>query len=62
MTSSAEELLRGVLPPNLHPAAVELAPYLVDSFGNATRIDYGMDIKAGMASSCAVMAFCFCPG
>ena len=31
----------GVLPPDLAPAAVELVPYFTDSFGNATRIDYG---------------------
>ena len=31
----------GVLPPDLAPAVIELAPYLADSFGNATRIDYG---------------------
>ena len=30
-----------MLPPKLHPSAVELTPYLVDSFGNSTRIDYG---------------------
>ena len=41
MSSSAAELLAGVVPPDLAPALVELAPYFVDSFGNATRIDYG---------------------
>ncbi len=30
-----------VLPENLQGAVSELAPYFVDSFGNATRIDYG---------------------
>ncbi len=30
-----------MLPPALHGAAVELAPYFCDAFGNATRIDYG---------------------
>jgi hypothetical protein len=30
-----------LLPPELQGAAVELLPYLLDSFGNATRIDYG---------------------
>ena len=41
MSSSAAELLAGVVPPDLAPALVELAPYFADSFGNATRIDYG---------------------
>ena len=41
MSSSAAELLAGVVPPDLVPSIVELAPYFVDSFGNATRIDYG---------------------
>ena len=41
MSGSAAELLTGVLPPDLAPAIVELAPYFADSFGNATRIDYG---------------------
>ena len=30
-----------ILPPELAGAAVELAPYFCDSWGNATRIDYG---------------------
>jgi hypothetical protein len=30
-----------LLPPELQGAAIELLPYLLDSFGNATRIDYG---------------------
>ena len=30
-----------MLPSDLHTAAVELAPYLIDSIGNSTRIDYG---------------------
>lgn len=30
-----------LLPSNLTSAAVELLPYILDSFGNATRIDYG---------------------
>lgn len=30
-----------MLPPELAPAAGELNPYLLDSFGNAWRIDYG---------------------
>ena len=41
VAESAEELVRSMLPPNLESAAVELGPYLVDSVGNSTRIDYG---------------------
>ena len=41
MAESAEGLIRSVLPSDLHTAAVELAPYLIDSIGNSTRIDYG---------------------
>lgn len=37
----AESLLKLVLPEELHPAIVEVAVYLIESFGNSTRIDYG---------------------
>ncbi|XP_042148562.1 serine/threonine-protein phosphatase 2A activator isoform X2 [Ixodes scapularis] len=37
----AEELLREALPEDCRPAVVELFPYLQESFGNMTRIDYG---------------------
>jgi hypothetical protein len=33
--------MESVLPPHLLRAALELSRYFVDSFGNATRIDYG---------------------
>ena len=41
MAESADELISSVLPQRLQAASVELAPYLVDSIGNSTRIDYG---------------------
>ena len=41
MAESADELISSVLPRHLQAASVELAPYLVDSIGNSTRIDYG---------------------
>ena len=41
MACAAPDLLRPVLPPSLQPAVAELSPYLVHSFGNRTRIDYG---------------------
>ncbi|XP_037082099.1 serine/threonine-protein phosphatase 2A activator-like [Pollicipes pollicipes] len=37
----AESLLREALPDRLHRAVPELAVYLTESVGNATRIDYG---------------------
>lgn len=37
----AESLCQALLPEDLRGASIELAEYLKDSFGNATRIDYG---------------------
>jgi serine/threonine-protein phosphatase 2A activator len=54
LVQRAEELLRGVLPEELHGAAAELAPYLTDSFGNATRIDYG----TGHETTFVALLFC----
>ena len=34
-------MLISVLSESTKGAAVELAPYFIDSFGNSTRIDYG---------------------
>lgn len=39
-------MLGNLLDENTQSAAVELRPYLVDSFGNATRIDYGSGHEA----------------
>ncbi|EEC07285.1 hypothetical protein IscW_ISCW006713, partial [Ixodes scapularis] len=41
VTQEAEEPLREALPEDCRPAVVELFPYLQESFGNMTRIDYG---------------------
>ncbi|EFN59472.1 hypothetical protein CHLNCDRAFT_18967 [Chlorella variabilis] len=41
MTQQAPQLVASVLPAGLQAAAGELAGYFADSFGNATRIDYG---------------------
>lgn len=38
-----------MLPPELQAAGVELAPYLCDAFGNATRIDYGTGHETAFA-------------
>lgn len=54
MAAAAPALLARVLPPALAPAIVELSPYFVDSFGNATRIDYG----TGHETTFAALLFC----
>jgi len=41
LSEQAEELVEALLPDGKKEAAVELAPYLVESFGNKVRIDYG---------------------
>jgi serine/threonine-protein phosphatase 2A activator len=46
LVSDAATLCRGLLPPEHAGAEVELAPYLCDAFGNATRIDYGTGHEA----------------
>ena len=47
-------LLVAILPEDKRMAALELAPYLEDSFGNSVRIDYGTGHEA------AFVAFLFC--
>jgi len=54
MADSADDLLRAVLPEELHGRVAELSPYLADSFGNATRIDYG----TGHETTFAALLFC----
>uniref|UniRef100_A0A183CFZ6 Serine/threonine-protein phosphatase 2A activator n=1 Tax=Globodera pallida TaxID=36090 RepID=A0A183CFZ6_GLOPA len=49
--TEGENLLSDLLSEKLKPAVVELWPYLMDSFGNSTRIDYG---------SAAFVVFLFC--
>ncbi|KAL6073949.1 Serine/threonine-protein phosphatase 2A activator [Balamuthia mandrillaris] len=41
LVERVEDLHKEVLPESLHPAIIELSAYLLDSFGNSTRIDYG---------------------
>lgn len=41
LKDSATPSLIEILPTGLHDAIPELLPYLLDSFGNSTRIDYG---------------------
>lgn len=54
LSAAAPELLRAVLPEGMAQAATELAPYLADSFGNATRIDYG----TGHETNFCALLFC----
>lgn len=51
---STNEILSGLLPMEFHDAIPELAPYVLDSFGNSTRIDYGTGHETNFA------AFLFC--
>lgn len=41
LTERVETLLKETFPENAHGSIVEIAPYLTESFGNCTRIDYG---------------------
>ncbi|KAJ4733485.1 Serine/threonine-protein phosphatase 2A activator [Rhynchospora pubera] len=55
LSAQLPSLLNPVLsPPGLQAAEVELLPYLLDSFGNATRIDYGTGHETNFA------AFLYC--
>ncbi|URE43024.1 serine threonine-protein phosphatase 2A activator 2, partial [Musa troglodytarum] len=56
LTDEGHGLVVALFPPSdeLHPAADELLPYLLDSFGNAYRIDYGTGHETNFA------AFLYC--
>jgi len=41
VTCNIDDLMSEALPENLHGALVEIPVYLIESFGNSTRIDYG---------------------
>ncbi|XP_031624658.1 serine/threonine-protein phosphatase 2A activator [Contarinia nasturtii] len=41
MKIQSPDLLKRALPAEFHPALIEVAEYFTESFGNATRIDYG---------------------
>lgn len=45
-TEEAEKLVKGMLPVKKKHASIEITPYLLDSFGNSTRIDYGSGHEA----------------
>nr|GMC98813.1 serine/threonine-protein phosphatase 2A activator isoform X2 [Ipomoea batatas]GMD41600.1 serine/threonine-protein phosphatase 2A activator isoform X2 [Ipomoea batatas] len=50
MCSAAESFMIQFLPKELHSATVELVPYFTDSFGNASRIDYGTGHETNFAA------------
>ncbi|XP_051148876.1 uncharacterized protein LOC127263730 [Andrographis paniculata] len=50
MSDEAESFMLSLLPENLRDATVELVPYFTDSFGNATRIDYGTGHETNFAA------------
>ena len=54
LKDSAPDLIGSLLPEPTRPALVELEPYLLDSFGNPTRIDYG----TGHETSFAIFLLC----
>lgn len=56
LSMNAKNELQKLIPPSdeLYPALDELMPYLMDSFGNPTRIDYGSGHEA------AFIIFIFC--
>eukprot|EP00050_Salpingoeca_kvevrii_P002892 m.208184 g.208184 ORF g.208184 m.208184 type:complete len:612 (+) comp10712_c0_seq10:959-2794(+) len=56
LVERAEPLLKEMLPENLQPAIVELAPYLAVSFGNETRIDYGTGHELAFAAFLCCLA------
>lgn len=41
MQANSPQLLKEALPEQFHPALIEVSAYFIESFGNATRIDYG---------------------
>eukprot|EP00201_Polytomella_parva_P000802 CAMPEP_0175082506 /NCGR_PEP_ID=MMETSP0052_2-20121109/26799_1 /TAXON_ID=51329 ORGANISM="Polytomella parva, Strain SAG 63-3" /NCGR_SAMPLE_ID=MMETSP0052_2 /ASSEMBLY_ACC=CAM_ASM_000194 /LENGTH=188 /DNA_ID=CAMNT_0016353721 /DNA_START=236 /DNA_END=799 /DNA_ORIENTATION=+ len=49
LSENAETLIREILPSTCKDAAIEITPYLMDSFGNYTRIDYGTGHETNIA-------------
>lgn len=41
MQNKSMDMLKSALPDKFHPALIEINAYFIESFGNATRIDYG---------------------
>mmetsp|Transcript_54561 Transcript_54561/g.129106 ORF Transcript_54561/g.129106 Transcript_54561/m.129106 type:complete len:427 (+) Transcript_54561:3-1283(+) len=49
-------LIEKILPEHIRPAAIELAPYFINSFGDKTRIDYGTGHEHCFACFLAALA------
>ncbi|KAJ2399572.1 Serine/threonine-protein phosphatase 2A activator [Coemansia sp. RSA 2559] len=56
LEQQAPRLMADMLPEEHHDAIIELAPYLTQAFGNATRIDYG----SGHELSFVMWLLCLC--
>lgn len=54
LSDRISELLKEALPSSCHDAIDEISPYIRDSFGNETRIDYG----TGHEMSFAIFLYC----
>uniref|UniRef100_A0A1I8ENG4 Serine/threonine-protein phosphatase 2A activator n=2 Tax=Wuchereria bancrofti TaxID=6293 RepID=A0A1I8ENG4_WUCBA len=54
LTEEADDIIYGLLTAEKKGFVVELLPYFLDSFGNATRIDYG----SGHEASFLIFIFC----
>lgn len=50
MTENADSFMLQFLPSDMNSATVELSPYFTDSFGNASRIDYGTGHETNFAA------------
>ncbi|PAV84625.1 hypothetical protein WR25_00722 [Diploscapter pachys] len=53
-SQSVDSLLENVLPEEMRAAVIELKAYLLDAFGNSTRIDYGSGHEMSF------LVFCMC--
>eukprot|EP01137_Pigoraptor_chileana_P010612 Opistho-2@60428 len=56
VNENAAHLVRDILPHETQEAAIEIAPFLVESIGNQTRIDYGTGHEASFAAFLAALA------
>nr|XP_002128200.1 serine/threonine-protein phosphatase 2A activator-like [Ciona intestinalis] len=55
LRENATKLVQNILPENLQRAAEEVADYLINSFGNQTRIDYGTGHEASFAAFLCIL-------
>lgn len=55
LTEQAQPLMQSILPDERRTFSTEIAPYFMESFGNATRIDYG----TGHETNFCALLYCF---